>query len=300
MQHLFFINPRARDGQLGRLWAAARPAFLAAFPDMREICPDSAEDCVHQAQAQAGKGRCLVAVGGEGSMNMVMRGIMQSDAVAQTTMAIVPFGNVNDYAANIGMKKTWQHALSTLQAGKTRRVGVIELETETARAWALNTADIGFGASTARRHSVDHQLPWIKGQLKYNLLALKTLLRWHNVPSTISVDGEIIAGDIAILLTGFSPTLGGFWLVPHAAPDTPKMAVTIGRNATRREILGFIHAAKKNRLSESEQLLFRQASHLVIEGRRPFVAQVDGEIVAVASRRLEFRAHPRVLNFMVP
>lgn len=301
MKYVFFVNRQARDGNMRVAWEQAEPSIISQLKQF-EICyPTSAEETRNMARLYAEQGGAtLVSVGGEGTMNMVMQGIMDSEARDETTMGLVPMGNVNDYAANLGMEKHWRHALQVLLQGQERRVGLTELITPNSRNLALNIADIGFGASTAKRHSVDHRLSWLKGRFKYNLLALQTLMAWKNVPARIQVDEESFEGDLVMALAGFSPTLGGFQLLPDAQPFADRFSVTLGINCSRRDILRLLGDAKHARIQAGEQLMFRQATRLVVEAQGDFVSQVDGEITDTAAQRIEFRAHPGALRFLVP
>ncbi len=302
MKHIFLVNSVACDGKAGPLWKSIEHKFREGLADVEVLYPETAEACQDMASnvARSGEQVCIVTVGGEGTMNRALNGIMDGDVSENVSMALVPFGNVNDYGANIGLKKKWQHALAALKAGRTAKVGVIRLNADGKTEYALNIADIGFGATTAKSHSVDHQLSWLKGQFKYNMLALKTLLKWNNVPARIIVDEETITGDIAILLVGFSRTLGGFYLAPHAKANSDTFAVTIGLNTNRLQILGLIEASKKNKLTESENIYFRQAQRVLVESDKPLVAEVDGEIVTTGSTKILFEALPKALNFVIP
>lgn len=302
MRYVFFVNRVACDGEAGPFWESVRQHFRSALPEMEEIYPSDANTGMQQVKevAQTGGKTCIVTVGGEGTMNRALNGIMDSGRYDNVAMALVPFGNVNDYAANIGLKKTWQHALETLKANRQVPVGVVRVTTEQKVEYALNIADIGFGATTAKSHSVDHQLSWLKGQLKYNVLALKTLLRWKNVNARISIDDHVITDDIAILLAGFSPTLGGFHLLPHGNPVRNNLAIALAINPNKFQILGLIEKAKKKQLRENEMIRFYEGSKMLVETRNPMVVEVDGEIVSTGSCRMEFEAMPGAINFVVP
>jgi len=166
--------------------------------------------------------------------------------------------------------------------------------------YALNIADIGFGATTAKSHSVDRQLSWLKGQLKYNVLALKTLLKWKNVQARITIDDRVIEDKIAILLAGFSPTLGGFHLVPHAGPFSEQFAISYAINPNKLQILALIERAKKKNLQADEMIHFETGMRMQVQAKDPMVVEVDGEIVSIGSREILFEAMPRALRFVVP
>jgi len=298
---IFFINPLARDGAVGRQWQDIEHHFESRLPDTEFLMPTSTDQCREWvADAARQDDVCLVAVGGEGSMNIVANGILDVRRERHVPMGLVPFGNVNDYAMAIGMHRNWQHALEVLKAGYEENVGVTELVTLNRSSYALNLASIGFAASTAEQHAVKHQLSWIKGQLKYNLLALKMLLKWKNIPCHITLDDEVMSCDLAILVAGFSPTLGAFRLVPHATPTADKMAVTLGINLGKLALLKRLQQLKNTPIDADQYLLYRHASQIVVEAELPLVCEVDGEIVDTNAYKVEFYAHPGRLRFVVP
>lgn len=301
MKYVFIVNLQARDGELKQLWQAAEPRISRDVSNMEVCYPQSALETLQLAREYADRGGyCIVSVGGEGTMNLVMQSIMDSARRDDTVMALVPFGNVNDYASTLGMEKNWQSAIQTLLHGQEKRVGVTELLTPESSNYALNMADIGFGASTAKLHSVDRKLRWVKGQLKYNLLALRALMSWKNIPCKVHLDDELIGGDVALVLAGNSPTLGGFRVLPHATVDSEQLAVTICRDVSRLQLMAVLEDSKRSRLKESDRVMFRHASRLRVEPEGVFVTQVDGEITNLQANRVEFIAHPQVLRFMAP
>jgi len=301
MKYVFFVNRQARDGGLGRLWEEAEPRIISQLKHF-EICyPESAEETRRMARKYTDQGgSVLVSVGGEGTMNMVMQGVMDSEGRDDTVMGLIPMGNVNDYATTLGMEKHWRHALQTLLHGRERRVGLTELITPDSRRLALNIADIGFGAATAKLHSVEHRLSWLKGRFKYNLLALRTLMGWRNIPSRIHIDDEVFEAELVMALAGYSPTLGGFHLLPQADPFADQFAVTLGINCSRRDILKLLGDAKHGRMAPDDQLIFRKASRLKVEALGGLVTQVDGEITDANAHHIEFHSRPHALRFMIP
>lgn len=298
---IFFINPLARDGALGRQWQDIEHHFASQLPRTQFLMPTSADQCRQWVTSAAGEDNvCLVAVGGEGTMNMVANGILDAGRESDVPMGLVPFGNVNDYAMAIGMHRNWQHALEVLKVGKESKVGVTELITRDRRSFSLNLATVGFTASTAEQHSVRHQLSWLKGQFKYNLLALKMLLKWKNIPCRITLDDKIINCELTILVTGFSPTLGAFRIAPHARPTADTMVTTLGINLGKLELLKRLQQVKNRALDEDAHLQYHYVSKVVVEAEHPLICEVDGEIMAVNALKVEFHAHPGRVRFVVP
>ncbi len=302
MPALFILNPNAHNGKALKIWRQYEPEFKEHVDDMNILITNTVEEANQKIPEEIKNGYDqVVAIGGEGTTNVAMNNILRVGIEKRVSLSVVPLGNMNDYAMTIGLERTPKAALETLLEGVKTSVTVIELRTETQSRFSLNVADAGIAASTAKAHSVDRKLRWVKGKMKYTLLALRTLMGWKNVPGTIVLDGKKeLHGDIAIILAGLSITSGGYYLTPHGFPTNEKFAVTIGRNLSRIEMLNLMNKAAKNKLIPSDKIIFDEASRMEVELERPFVTETDGETVDINTMKFEFIAHPHRINFIVP
>ncbi len=302
MSTLFILNPHAHNGKALQLWQECKQEFEEYIDDMSILLTNSVAEANQRIPEEIRNGyNHVVAVGGEGTTNVVMNNIIRLGFEKKVSLGVVPLGNMNDYAMTIGLERTPKAALETLLNGATSSVSVIELRTEAHSRFSLNVADAGIAASTAKAHSVDRKLRWIKGKTKYTLLALRTLMSWKNVPGTIVLDNKKeIHGDIAIILAGLSITSGGYYLTPHGFPTNEKFAVTVGRNLSRLEMLNLMNKAAKNKLIPSDKIIFDEAKEMKVELEKPFVVETDGETVDINATKFEFIIHPHKINFIVP
>lgn len=83
---------------------------------------DEAGDAIALAKdAATDDVQLLAACGGDGTIHQVVSGLDQADALADTTVAVIPAGTGNNFAQNIGVTSIEQ-AFDLLETGKRRRI----------------------------------------------------------------------------------------------------------------------------------------------------------------------------------
>ena len=120
MDKLYFIvNPVSGSGR-GRRDFARVEALLrergAAYEAVYSEHPGHAV-ALARAAVEAGE-RCIIAVGGDGTVNEVASVLVNTGVV----MGVLPFGTGNDLARVAGFPEDPEAAVDTLLAGRTRRM----------------------------------------------------------------------------------------------------------------------------------------------------------------------------------
>lgn len=83
---------------------------------------EAAGDAVVFAREAAEAGvEVLVSAGGDGTLNEVVRGIAQADALDRVTLGVLPTGTGNNFAQNIGITTT-EEGFEVLQHGERRTI----------------------------------------------------------------------------------------------------------------------------------------------------------------------------------
>ena len=97
--------------------------------------------------------RFLVAVGGDGTINEVANGLLDSSNAGSTTLGIVSTGTGNDFIRSLGIPKDYVKACKHVMGDKRSLidVGLVEfrLNGQKARRYFVNSAGVGFDAEVA-------------------------------------------------------------------------------------------------------------------------------------------------------
>ena len=116
-QRVLVRNPASGDGQASD---RARELAVGRGYDVRDS--DEPGETVDLAAAAVDEGADLVAAcGGDGTLNEVVRGVAECDALDDVRLGVVPTGTGNDFAGNVGVQ-TVEHAFDVLDDGDVRRL----------------------------------------------------------------------------------------------------------------------------------------------------------------------------------
>ncbi len=183
------MNPGSRSGRGQRRWPqwqdllrkagmAIDPRITESMAHARDLADDAAADTV-------------VAVGGDGTINAVLDGLLQSER-PDRPMGILYAGTSPDFCRFHGIPTDPLDALHTLLHGRTRRVDAARITwTDAAGRTACGhfgcSANIGLGAAIARRANGLRRL--LGDAPGTGLAALSAVLRAAPLPLRVQVDG---------------------------------------------------------------------------------------------------------------
>jgi diacylglycerol kinase (ATP) len=246
------------------------------------------KDAANIARRSLAEFDVIVAVGGDGTVNEIVPGLLFSNK----PLGIVPAGSGNDFIKSVGIPNNIDKAVDILLRGNAGLIDVGKIN----GTYFANGVGIGFDAAVNRAsYEIDHHK---RGLLLYFCALLKTLGKYDAVPLTIHLNSGSVSQDTFLLTVGNGTTVGGgFKLTPHAKVDDGLLDVTLVKPLALpvllwhlpKVFLGTIGRAKKY------AALFRTGS-LTVESAGPVPVHVDGEIYDGGETRFEIEIVPKALR----
>lgn len=299
MHYTIILNPAAGNGTAGKRRAAIEAAFQgydATFTVQETRHRGHGVDLAHQA---AQTSEAVVAVGGDGTIQEVARGVLTGQAEAGRTVAlgIVPVGTGNDFVKMLDIPKAPAAAVAALMRATPHTVdyGVVEWEgpSEAGEQVFLNAVGIGFDAKAAL---VADRYKFLPGTLAYLAAVLKTLRGWDAprvaLTYTDAQGKEVPWYTGPLLLTNIGNgrcVAGGFYLSPEASVTDGLFDVCTIENVKTSRFLRILPRALKGKHVTAPEAHVRRASHLTLTADSAVAVHADGEILAVAARRVAVR-----------
>ena len=184
-------NPSSNAGRGRHLWNFWKKELARGEPDFCWQESASADDCRNRA-ALAGVGQeTVVAVGGDGTINLIINGLMANES--PPPLGVLYAGTSPDFCAFHDLPTEPRAALETLLAGQIRKVDLAEIilasgDGRMGREWFADSCNIGLGAATAR--FANSWRRYLGDSLGTSLGLLLSMLRRHPFQSAVTVDGE--------------------------------------------------------------------------------------------------------------
>lgn len=287
---VLIYNPQSGSGNHGD---TVRSQVMADDYAIEET--ESAGDAISLAEAAAETGYdTIVAAGGDGTVNEVVRGIDRAGALGDVTLGVLPLGTGNNFAQQLGITDL-DTGFDVLATGERRR---IDLGQASDRPFA-NSCVAGLTAESSSETSA--AMKERLGVLAYVVTGLRSMSEFESLRLTIDpADGSQTAawaGEAVCVLVGngrrFTATGG-----EQADMEDGLLDIVVIKDVSAFDLMSD-RISERLLGSDSEHIVRSQASSLVITNHDASAIRfsLDGEIIR--HRELSLAVRPDTLSVAV-
>jgi YegS/Rv2252/BmrU family lipid kinase len=296
----FVINPVAGRGNGVREAEKCRTALANHGFPTDGIVTEAPRHACEVARTAADDCTAIIAVGGDGTVNEVANGVIESGA-SQTALGILPVGTGNDVAGALGIRR--RADLETcLIAGQMELVDVVEVHFQSFRGVqkriALLYAAMGFPADVVRR-TTPLIKRWAGPQHCYTVGVLLALTRLISFKTELATDTEHYSGPCVMAWAGNFERIcsGTIALSPGADPSDGIMEVGIFHCPGRLSFVKTFCKTFKGAHIYDRNVRYFQAREATIKVGEECHIVVDGELAGLTPADVMVRAQAlRVLS----
>lgn len=303
---LVILNPNANKGKATKLEKRLNRAFINEGFDIDLVKSKGVEDCRRVAYDAVGKYSFICAVGGDGTVNEVVDGILKKVDEINIKLqdiplfAIIPIGRGNDFAWMLGFRKnTIEQMVKKIKEGNTKLidVGYCIGGRYPSGCHFVNGLGIGFEPSV---NFIASNLKRVSGTLSY-IIALLIMLKNYPKPMDLIIEKEsgIINLKSQQLSIGNGRRMGGaFLMTPKAILDDDFLDFVyahkpIAKNKILRTAIKFLSGKQL----KDEKFTFSREKWIVIKEQKcGMPIHIDGEIVGKNVEKIEIYIKNKVLN----
>jgi len=284
---VIIVNPTAGSGRGARLlpWIRER---LALRPDA-DLHVTSRRGEAQDLAAHAAADGCdrLVAVGGDGTVQEVVNGIL--DGSARPALGIVPVGSGNDLARSLRLPTDAAEAWMIAIGRSTREIDVaLATNGQGHRRWFASAGGIGFDAQVAAAMATRRS--WQTGRAGYLLTTLAELRRFDNRQLRIVLDGEPIERRVLFVAIANGASYGGgMRIAPAAIPDDGWLDVCIVGDISRLTAIRELPNLYRGTHVRNPAVSVHRARQVEISGEGTTHVHLDGEPFGTLPLRVEIR-----------
>lgn len=287
------LNPiaGAARGRLGpeRIHAALRTAGYES-----EVVTTSGPGQGAETAARAAERHPLVvAVGGDGTVSEVARGLAEGPAA----MAVIPTGSGNDFAQGLGIRSV-DDGIAALLSGRRRA-----LDTATfADRFFVNSCGLFLNGEISLRAA---GVPRFWGRHRYPIATLAELgrrravrARWRVLDGT---EGETLDDDWTLAEIGNGVQCGGgFRLTPRADPGDGLLDACLVRRMPLGALLRTLPRTADGGHLDSPYVLYVRGATIEVAFDEDTAVHWDGEAERIAAGTWRFETKPASLTVLVP
>jgi YegS/Rv2252/BmrU family lipid kinase len=285
-RRLIIVNPISASGRTARTWPAVQDALAAAGGEFDVAFTERHRHAIELAQQAAASGYSdIVAVGGDGTVQQVVTGIVRAGKAAEVTLAVIPGGTGSDLTRMLGWRRGLADTVQRVLAGPPAWIDLGRLTSTTATgpetAYFANVLGLGFAGAVIER--VERSSKALGGTIPYLTSLVTTLFTYRNLSVRVVLDGQVLEQVAnAVVVANGRYFGGGMFVAPDASLEDGLFDVIIVGDMGKLELL-----ANTPRLYKGTHLSHPKVSHyrareVIVEAQGRFVAQADGELWGIA------------------
>jgi diacylglycerol kinase (ATP) len=221
----------------------------------------------------------LVAIGGDGTFNEVVNGILKSEN-KNTALALIPNGTGNDFCRGQKIRFNAERFIRAVDHKQYIYYDTGHIKVGIESRFFLNIADFGFGAHTAKTLNKQRQ-KGLKGSFSYSVAILRSFGSFRKpIVKIVADDTLLYKGKLMMLALCNGDTFGnGLIIHPGAKPDDGMLNITLLGEVTLWDYVYNIFNLKKGNKIHHQSIIYHTAKKIsmrVINGNLPI--ETDGEI----------------------
>lgn len=298
---LVVVNPNAGQRKGSKDWEKIN-SLLTAYGIATEVKFTEGKRHATEIVAQAitGEFRNFIAVGGDGTMNEIVNGVLGQNNIPshQITIAMIPVGTGNDWGRMFGIPNDYEGAIKLIKEKSTclSDAGVATYTTPpgSEKRYFINIAGLGFDAEVVRKTNAQKD----KGRNSkaiyfYNLLG--SLLFYRNTTTTVTVDGKEFTNKVFTISVGIGKfSGGGMRQTPEARYDDGLFDMTVIKGMWKGKIIMSLMKLYDGTILDHPRIDGYKGKNILITSQPPVNLEADGE--SLGSTPLELNIIPGAVN----
>lgn len=235
----------------------------------------------------------LIVIGGDGTLNEVVNGLMTLERDERPTVGIIPAGTCNDFARALELPIQPTQAAQIIRSSHEQHVDVIQVN----EMYALNFVGVGLIADTSRQIDPDEKESL--GSIGYFLATIRQFREADLFNITLRRGSEVIYdGDVSFLYVGNGSYLGTVPTKLETQSFSDGLLEVVHSSAIGFPMIRQLLAQQLGLDQKSTEWSHFQASHVEVELNEPQIIDIDGE--HFESDHLTIRIRERALTFLTP
>lgn len=232
-----------------------------------EICYTKAKKHAIELSSEAAnlKYAAVVSIGGDGTLNEVAKGLLDSD----TKMGIIWAGSGNGLARHLCIPKNPIKAVNIINNFRSTKIDSIKINDES----FVSIAGIGFDAHIAEKFSKAKK----RGFFSYSNLILKEFSRYKPKPFEMIIDGKKVTKKAFLISFANGSQYGNnIQIAPNAKIGDGRFEVAILKNPSFFNRLSTLLRLRNGTIDKSKYFESFKCKNLKID-QKNIIVHIDGE-----------------------
>jgi len=302
----FIVNPCAGGGAAGRQWTRVQKQARDLLGPFQAVLTSGPGDATHLARRALLEGAdLLVCVGGDGTLNEVVTGMMDGTGAIrpEASLGLISMGTGRDFIRTSRIPGDPERALEVIAVGRSMpldlgKISYVDHQGQQASRYFLNVASFGLGGEVDER--VGRTTKIFGGFVSFIWATLLSVLSYRKKTIRLRIDGspEETVAVLNVAVANGQYHGGGMWIAPEASLSDGLFHVTVIGDFSIPEVFRHLPKLYNGRLFELEKVRTVTGKKIEARSDERVLLDVDGEYPGILPASLEIV--PSALRVILP
>ncbi len=283
---IFIVNPQAGNGSTASTWPLIKSLARDRIGPFEAYMTKGPGDAMTLAKnAVAENVRLLVGVGGDGTLNEVVNGLMMHEDFIRSdvTLGFIPNGTGCDFVRTVSIPRNIEQAVDLIASGCVRSIdlGLLDFKDHNGHdrcRYFHNIASFGLGGEVARR--VNRTTKMLGPFISFMWATLVSIFLCGKKRIRIGIDKddykkEMVVWNVAIANGQYHG--GGMWVAPNASMCDGLLNITIIGDLTIPEVFLNLSRLYNGRICDIDNVVALTGKKAAATSDDRVFTEVDGE-----------------------
>jgi diacylglycerol kinase (ATP) len=272
-------NPEAKNASAAKIERAERLLRGKGFKTETVLTQKRGDAEFLARKSAEGNLYCIVAAGGDGTINEVLNGA----AGSAVPVAVLPLGTTNVLAKELGIPEDVDRAAEAAVSRPARKISLGRIVTADLPSGRYFCLMAGAGLDGKAVRDVSGSIKKISGKAAYILSGIRNICSFSQEELLVRLDGTELRG-YGVIVCKASKYGGHFRVAPEASLENAFFYTCVFRGGKRRDFVRYALGVMTGRHLHYRDVAYIKSSEVEIEGRAHI--QIDGDYLGVSPARL--------------
>jgi YegS/Rv2252/BmrU family lipid kinase len=222
--------------------------------------------------ARSTKYDLTIAIGGDGTVNEVVNGLMEAES--HSAFTFVPIGTGNDFNRSLKGMRSPKELVDAILQNSFRRIDLFKLSSSLIERYCCNITDVGLGGLVVK-HVEEYR--YKKKRHAYFKAIIKSFKKYKSCKIDLTIDGQTKSYHPLLIAFANGNYFGnGIGIAPDASIDNGLINLTIIDQVSVLTYLKFLPKLKKLKKIQDDRITYTSGKKIVINAGS-LLYEVDGE-----------------------
>ncbi len=301
---LVVVNPNAGIGKVSRDWGKISNLLDRHGFDYQAVFTERPTHATELVKENIAAGfRKIIAVGGDGTMNETVNGILLQDVLPSTDVSVgmISVGTGNDWIRTYNIPMDYESSIKILKQGYTmfQDAGIVKFynSSNQSQRYFVNMAGFGFDGLVAQKTNADKYRG--KGNpLLYLKHLVGSLFSYKSCNTTVKIDGHIYSGKVFSIGVGIGKyNGGGMKQTPDAKHDDGLFDLTVIKDIKKWSVITGVRRLYNGTIKKHKRVETFMGKRIIVDCDSQLLLEADGE--SLGHSPFEFDILPRSVKIIV-